>query len=153
MMHIDSEVFIPFLVFAMPILAITGGVINALVRQIGQQRLLELAQRERIAAIERGVDPGKLPSLPALVDDSGFAWFTPPGMARHRAQSLLIGGLVTSSVGLGISAFLLLIRPDTERAVWSVGVIPGFIGVAMLISSWLVWPRNGQQLPGSGSGA
>jgi hypothetical protein len=152
MFRIDEEVFIPFLVFAIPILAIMGGVINALVRQIGQQRLLEMAQRERIAAIERGIDPSKLPSLPALVKDSDFVWLA-PGSARYRAQSLLIGGLVTSSVGAGLMAFLLLIRPDTDHAVWSVGIIPGFIGVAMLISSWLVWPRNDRPSPANTSGA
>ena len=27
--------------------------------------------------------------------------------------------------------------------VWAVGIIPVFIGIALLLSSWLVWPRGG----------
>lgn len=150
MFNFDSEFFIPFLVFSMPILAIMGGVINGLVRQLGRQRLMEMAHRERIAAIERGIDPGKLPSLPALADESGAMWS--PFAARHRAQGLLIGGVITAAAGAGISTFLMLLRPDNERAVWAVGLIPMFVGVAMLISSWLVWPRNGHSTP-SGPGA
>jgi len=152
MFHFDSDVFIPFLVFSIPIIAIMGGVINGLVRQVGRQRLMEMAHRERIAAIERGVDPGKLPSLPSLVDEVG-TWNAHPLGARHRAQGLLIGGIITAAAGAGISTFLMLLRPDNERAVWAVGLIPMFVGVAMLISSWLVWPRNGHATPGSGPGA
>ena len=75
-----------------------------------------------------------------------------PFAARHRAQGLLIGGIITAAAGAGISTFLLLLRPDNDRAVWAVGLIPMFVGVAMLISSWLVWPRNGHT-PGIGPGA
>ena len=61
---IGAEFFVPFLVFAIPIIAIVGGITAGIVRTLGRQRLIELAQRERIAAIERGVDPSKLPPLP-----------------------------------------------------------------------------------------
>ena len=52
---------IPFVLFAIPIITIIGGIAIGIIRAIGEQRLLELAQRERIAAIERGLDPTKLP--------------------------------------------------------------------------------------------
>lgn len=55
--------------FAIPIIAIIGGITLAIIRTTGQQRLAELERRERIAAIERGVDPSKLPPMvgPCLV--------------------------------------------------------------------------------------
>jgi hypothetical protein len=139
-MDLDSDTFIPFLVFSIPILAITGGIISGVVKQVGRQRLIEMAQRERIAAIERGVDPSKLPSLPSLVDERaplGEVWGS-----RQRAQGLMVGGLITAAAGAGIMVFLMLLRPDRDHNVWAVGLIPMFVGVAMLISAALVWPRN-----------
>src|SRR5207248_4823258 len=59
MLHLDGETFLPFLIFSIPIVAIVGGITAGIVRTLGNQRLMELAQRERIAAIERGVDPSK----------------------------------------------------------------------------------------------
>jgi Domain of unknown function (DUF6249) len=148
-MSFDSDTFIPFLVFSIPILAITGGIISGVVKQLGRQRLIELAQRERIAAIERGVDPSKLPSLPSLVDERapmGEAWGS-----RQRAQGLMVGGVITAAAGAGIMVFLMLLRPDTDHNVWAVGLIPLFVGVAMLISAALVWPRSGHGGDGSGT--
>jgi hypothetical protein len=144
MLSLDENVIIPFLVFSIPIIAIVGGITAGIVRTLGRQRLVELAQRERIAAIERGIDPSKLPSAPTLVDDSsGFGMFG-PRTARHRAQGLLIGGIITMFAGVGIAAFLLVMRSagTIDEPVWAVGLIPGFVGLAMLISAWLVWPRG-----------
>jgi hypothetical protein len=30
---------------------------------------------------------------------------------------------------------------DGDR-VWAVGIIPVFVGMALLLSSWIVWPRR-----------
>ena len=149
---IEPEFFIPFLIFAVPIIAIVGGITAGIVRTLGRQRLVELAHRERIAAMERGIDPAKLPPLPELsLGDSelyGGSWVQ---RAKHRAQGLMVGGVITTFAGAGLAAFLLILRPDGGEPVWAVGLIPLFVGAALLLSAWLVWPRNGQQPSAPGS--
>jgi len=86
---------------AIPIVAIVGGITAGIIRTLGRQRLIELAQRERIAAIERGVDPAKLAPLPvAALDDEPETWhMSPYDRDRKLAQGLMIGGIVTMAVG------------------------------------------------------
>jgi len=144
----NDDVLIPLAAFAIPIVAITGGIIMGIVRALGRQRMMELAQRERIAAIERGVDPAKLPALDmSQLDAHGaFDSFDRPSSPLRRAQGLLIGGLVTLFAGVGITLFLGLITHDhsgDERYVWAVGLIPAFVGLALLLSARIVWPHGG----------
>jgi uncharacterized protein DUF6249 len=141
MFGFEPEAFIPYMIFAIPIIAIVGGITIAIVRSLGRQRLIELAQQERIAAIQRGVDPAKLPPLPQLAMEDDI----PVGLPlvehdRRRAQGLLIGGIVTLAVGIGISAFLAVIQ-ENDR-VWAVGLIPAMVGVALLLSAWIVSPKG-----------
>ncbi len=137
------DVIAPVLVFSIPILAIVGGITAGIVKTVSRHRIIELAQRERIAMIERGLDPSKLPPLPAMgaLDDVGGGG-TPEDAARSRSQGLMVGGLVTLAVGIGLSIMLYYIAD--EAGVWAVGVIPGAIGLALLLSSFLVRPRNGR---------
>jgi len=120
MFHLEPEFFIPFLVFAIPIIAIIGGITAGIVRTMGQQRLAELAARERLAAIEKGIDPSKLPPPPGYGSEWGGDWSAPRDPNR-RAQSLMIGGLVTLAVGIGLSKAQERIgrgpRPDPAAAV------------------------------------
>jgi uncharacterized protein DUF6249 len=137
MFHFNSDSFVSIFAMAIPIVAIIGGITVAVVRTMGQQRLAELTYRERIAALERGVDPSKLPPPPVL--DYGPAYGTYNPLRRHHG--LLIGGIVCTVVGLSISAFLLIM--ETEKNAWSVGLIPMGVGVALLLSASLIKPRNG----------
>jgi hypothetical protein len=139
---LDTEILIPLVAFAIPIVAITGGVVVGVVRAVGRQRMIELAQRERIAAIERGVDPAKLPILDVSRPEFTAMLEDRPSTPLRRAQGLLIGGIVTLFAGIGISVFLLILSPDREQ-VWAVGLIPAFVGFALLLSSMIVWPRGG----------
>jgi hypothetical protein len=140
----DIGEFVPIIALAIPIVAIVGGITAGIIKTLGRQRLIELAQRERIAAIERGVDPAKLPPLPVTaLDDEPETWnMSLYDRDRRRAQGLMIGGIITMAVGVGLMAFLYTIHEHDN--VWSVGIIPATIGVALLLSSWLVRPkRNG----------
>ncbi len=140
MFRFDENIFVPFLVFAIPIVAIVGGITAGIVRTLGQQRLAELAARERLAAIERGIDPSKLPPPPSLGDASD--WSDPGHRDPHRrAQGLMIGGLVTLAIGIALS--ILIWTTTEERSGWAVGLIPGLVGVALLLSAWIVMPKNG----------
>lgn len=138
---IGPEVIAPVLVFAIPIIAIVGGITAGIVRTIGRQRLVEMAQRERIAAIERGIDPSKLPPLPFVDDESG-AFGSREDSDRRRAQNLMVSGIVTTAAGLGVALFFYFFKDTTgEDSLWAVGLIPTLIGVALLLSSWLVRPK------------
>jgi len=144
MFGFEPSDFIPYMIFSIPIIAVVGGLTLAIVRALGRQRLVELAQQERIAAIQRGIEPSKLPPLPVLTEDDDLT----PGLSlaerdRRRSQGLLIGGVVTLATGVGLSLFLAVIQND-ER-VWAVGLIPGMIGLALLLSAWIVAPKGGQR--------
>lgn len=142
----QPESFIPLFIFSIPIIAIVGGITFSIVKVLGQQRLLEMAQRERIAAIERGIDPAKLPPLPMghADDDLGSIYLSPREAAKRRSQGLMIGGIVTLAVGLSLIVFLgvMAASEGDGKPYWVVGVIPTAIGMALLISSWLVRPGD-----------
>lgn len=145
MLGIGPEFFIPFLIFAIPIIAIVGGITMGVVRSIGQQRAMELAARERLAAIERGIDPSKLPPMPwgDPEDSGGLGGRTP----RSWSLKLLVGGIIVLCSGFGITAFLYFVASGHEgNNVWAVGLVPALVGVGLLISAWVVrvsTPANG----------
>lgn len=134
--------FIPLMALSIPIVAIVGGIAAGIVRMMHRQRSFELIQRERIAAIERGLDPDKIASMqrPLIFDDNGV--FTDPHMAaERRRQGLMIGGIVTLFVGVAVSVFLFGVTDGNDRErVWLVGMIPAAVGVALLLSSFLIRP-------------
>ncbi len=135
-----NPIFVVFaaLIFLIPVVAIIGGITAGILKTRGQQRIIELAQRERIAAIEKGVDPANLPPLPVVGGDLVAAQLTPRQAELRRAQGLLGGGLVLLAVGLGLSTMLVFLPdPDANRA-WAAGIIPTFIGVALLVVSRIV---------------
>lgn len=138
----DVGEFVPIVALSIPIVAIIGGITAGIIRTLGRQRLIELAQRERIAAIERGVDPSKLAPLPvSAIDDEPETWtMSQYDRDRRRAQGIMIGGIVTLAVGVGLMAFLNIVE-DHGNA-WSVGIIPATIGLALLLSSFLVRPKG-----------
>jgi hypothetical protein len=135
------DVFVPFLVFSIPIIAIVGGITAGIVKTVSRHRIIELAQRERIAMIERGLDPSKLPPLPISEIAEATPLMSQADASRHRSQGLMIGGLVTFAVGISLG--VLLYNVAGEEGVWSVGLIPAAIGIALLISAVLVRPKNG----------
>jgi len=154
MLGFNGEDFIPFLVFSIPIIAIVGGITAGIVKTLGRQRLIELAQQERIAAIQRGIDPSKLPPLPSLgldADEHDLIGMSGPERDRRRAQGLLIGGIIVTAVSVGMIVFFSLITTE-QHNVWAVGLIPGAVGVALLICAWIIQPK-GMMPPGSGPGS
>ncbi len=144
-MRFDSDFFVPFLVFSIPLVAIVGGITAGIIRTLGQQRIVEMAQRERIAAIERGIDPSKLPPMPGMMsrgDDVSAMYLSPTEYARRRSMNLMTGGVITLFAGIGVGLFLYIVARDDNA--WGVGIVPTAIGIGLLVSSALVRPRNGQ---------
>jgi hypothetical protein len=125
---------LPFVVFiTIPLVAILGGFTMGIVRTLSRQRLLELAQKERIAAIERGVDPAKLPpiALPESLGKKNDLTFEQ--RALHRSHGLMIAGLVVTAFGLAMAIMIGVIEP--EPGSWAPGLIFVFTGIALMISS------------------
>ena len=147
MWHFDGSDFIPIMIFSIPIVAIVGGITMGIVRTLGQQRLVELAQRERIAAIERGIDPAKLPPMPVTIGGDGWegtgVYASFADVSRRRAQGLMIGGLVCTFVGIALAIFLRFgIDGEDAKRVWVVGLIPAAVGIALLLSALIVRPKD-----------
>lgn len=118
--------------------AIVGGIVTGIVRSFQRQRLVELVQRERIAMIERGVEPDKLPALSehALAVAFGDGAADERILAARRRQSLVIAGLIFTFLGLALG--LLLSQVASDDHVWSVGGLPLSIGLALLLGSRVV---------------
>src|SRR5947199_6298054 len=98
MFHISSDSVMSLFAMAIPIVAIVGGITVAVVRTLGQQRIAELAHRERIAALERGIDPAKLPAAPVIDYGPAYGTYNP----LRRYHGLLISVIVALVAGLAV---------------------------------------------------
>lgn len=138
-MESTQNVLAVLLILGTPCLAVAGGIIAAILRMRGQQRLLELVQRERIAAIEKGLDPATFPTVgqaPVL---------TARQLGLRRAQGLLIGGLLSVALGAGLIVTLLLLPAHDGGDSWASGFVPAFLGVALLIAARVVRRQAGEE--------
>jgi hypothetical protein len=148
-MHLfEEDVLMPFLVFAVPIVAVAGGILAGIIRSLSAHRLMEVAVRERMALIARGVDPARIPGLPAGAGSGIFPLRSFADHSRLRAQGLLIGGLVTLLGGIAFGAFLGLTEAWESRE-WTAALVPISIGVALLVSSAIVRAQGGYATPGN----
>lgn len=116
-----------------PIIAIAGGLAIPIVYIITQhqrrQQLLEQNHKERMAAIERGIE---LPPLPAeLLTDRGFQDNCPPHPSRAwDAGRQLRSGLFLVFVGVALGSAL-WVHNGVEAAIWA--LIPIAAGLAKLL--------------------
>ena len=136
------EVLPMMVVFMIPIVAIIGGITAGIVKSVHRQRLLELAQKERIAAIERGIDPDKLPALnlpPELLSGPKNG-LTFEQKQLRRSQNLMIWGLVLFLFGAALGIGIAVANGDPEG--WVAGFIFAGVGLALLISARVVRPER-----------
>ncbi len=136
----DSDFFVPFLVFSIPIIAIVGGIVTGIVKVMGRQRMAELMAQERIAAIQRGLDVSKLPPPAPADEDPASAYMSPADRDRRLAQGMMIGGLITLAAGIGLTTFLSMVEENGNA--WAVGFIPIAVGLALLLAAGLVKPKS-----------
>ena len=58
----------------------------------------------------------------------------------NKREGYMVGGLI--NIGIGVALMIFLSEVAESRAVGTVGLIPGLIGVALLISAFLIVPRK-----------
>lgn len=133
--RLDAEAFIPFLIFAIPILAVVGGITAGIVKTLSEARIIENAQRERMMAIERGLDVSKLPPLPT---SQRFSSEVTSG-AGPRASGLLIWGLLLLFLGIALAAMFSVTEIHGDS--WAIGLVPASVGLALLVSYFLIGGR------------
>jgi hypothetical protein len=117
------------LLITIPIVAIVGGIVAGIVKTLSRQRLLELAQKERIAAIERGIPPDKLPPVELPGGRNGSLTFEQRSL--RRSQLLLIWGIITTA--FGFAAAIGLSSQDEDSVAF--GFLFVFIGIALMVGS------------------
>ncbi len=144
-LSLSDDVVVPFMIFAIPVVAIAGGILAGVVKTVSAHRLMEAAVRERMALVARGVDPSKIP--PPGDASLGGGWLmSSPHYPRYRAQGLLIGGIATlagSLAWLGVTAAL----HSWEDGEWGVAVVAGSVALALILSGLIIMPRGRQDAP------
>jgi hypothetical protein len=60
--------------------------------------------------------------------------------ARRRREGHRLGGLITLGVGIGMAVFLRAMVRDGPA--YLVGLIPGLVGVALLVYSYILAPKE-----------
>ena len=138
--------------FLIPIVAIVGGCITAIVATMAKARVREAEIRERIAMIERGLVP------PPEADPGGFdralghadrlASFRQP---RHSAGRHRRGGITLMGVGLGLMVLIGFTSGEMANGV-GVGGFLVILGLAFLINSLFEdsrdrWPASSPPPP------
>ncbi len=119
-----------------PLVAIIGGITAGIIKSNARRRLMELAQRERIAAIERGIDPEKLPALHVEFGDEPKMTFEQRQL--KLSQNLRIWGMALT----GFGAALVLGIGLSEGNMYEGGPALMFVGVgvALLLGGYMVRP-------------
>jgi hypothetical protein len=124
-----------WIIFMVPIVAIIGAFVTAIVQSQARARVRELEIRERIAMIEKGLvpspeaDPRKFDQFMARLDQYDqvrYRGARTPGRYR-RAGFILIG------VGVGL---MLLIGLERPRQGIGVGGFVACLGLAFFLSSF-----------------
>lgn len=138
----DEDVFVPFLVFAIPAVAIAGWILAGIIKTISAHRLMEAVVRERMALIARGVDPARIPASAggAL---GGTSLLSMRDATRLRAQGLLVAGFVTLAGGVSFAVVSGRLGSwEWDGGDWGLGVVAASIGLALILSGVIIWPRG-----------
>jgi uncharacterized protein DUF6249 len=128
--------------YMIPIVAIAGGLLVAIVGTISKARVRELEIRERIAMIERGLvppperNPREFEQRMETIDRVQRRDATP----RFRS-----GGIMTVSVGLGLMMFLWFVGAEREGI--GIGGFVVIIGLGLLVNSLFSRPQSYHYMP------
>ncbi len=121
--------------FLIPIVAIVGAFVTAIVASLARARVRELEIRERIAMIERGMVPAP------EADPNGFEQrmhAVERAQHGHSGARFRSGGIMVMSVGFGLTMLLWFVGVPREGV--GIGGFLVFIGLGLLINS--LFPRH-----------
>ena len=112
------------------ILAFVWGMKYVHTRKRQEER--QMIHRERILAMEKGIP---LPEFPIQEDDSAKSTLLEISNAsRSLLPKLTLGcGLIVLFLGTGVLVALKMSPDDQMRDMWTMGFIPVFVGVGLLI--------------------
>ncbi len=145
-----GPVVVSVLIVAIPIIMIIGGIASGILRTRGRQRLEELVMRERIAAIERGIDPSKLSPLPIVDEHAQRAAAIKQLMATSRptelqkAQGFLITGTIILAAGLGLTLMFMILPGANATRTWAAGLVPILTGLGLIVC-WAIVRRGASE--------
>ena len=132
----DPLMFSLFWVFGWVILLLVAWHLRASRRERRQERL----HKERMVAMEKGIP---LPELPAEDEPSRRPLVTElVGSIRINPRWPLGIGALFVMLGIGISAALALSQEEVQYRVWSVGLIPVFFGLGLMLHYALTRPSE-----------
>ncbi len=125
------------------------GILRRYLRNRERLRLFEMAHRERMAALEKGLPPADLPiegNVNAWLDEAWTERALEAGWDRRIALAI---GLVVLLGGLGTTLALLLLPASSPefgeaRAGVSLALIPSMAAVGLLIYYRMTKPPAGQ---------
>jgi Domain of unknown function (DUF6249) len=118
-----------------PLVAIVGAFVTAIVKALARSRVRELEIRERIAMIERGLvpspesDPRKFDEFMSRLDARTLTADDRHSPGRYRRAALILIG-----IGVGL---MLLIGVERPREGLGVGGFIACLGVAFFLASYL----------------
>jgi hypothetical protein len=124
----------------LPLAAIVGGITAGILKSNARHRMIELAQRERIVALERGIDPERLPKieLPGVTNDNGTDMTFEQRQLR-RSQALRIWGFIAT--GFGGALLFGIAMSDGYREAAPASIFVG-VGLALILSGLMVRPKK-----------
>lgn len=125
-----------------PIVAIVMSLLIPIIFQITDYRrrrdIVEALHKERMASIERGIEPKPLPE--ELLNP----------FRRNRNPRFLLTGMIWLFIGIGIFVFLGAVAGEDVR--W-IGLIPGGVGLAYLLYHLIEGRHEKAEAAASTSGA
>ena len=133
-----NDVLAFLLILTVAVSAIVGGVTLAGLAMHRRTRLKELAYRERIAMIEKGLvpspemDPARFERFVRDIPEPGAG--PPRGSGRANRQRSL--GVMLIGLSLGVATVIAFAGNDPSTAI-GVGGLIGFLGLAMLLNGLL----------------
>lgn len=112
------------------------------IRGLRRQRRLELAHKERMMAMEKGIPLPELPEIDEPLRRPLVAEVL--GSIRINPRWPLGLGALSVMLGLGVSAAFWLSQEDYHNRVWSFGLIGVFFGFGLMLHYLLTRSgRNG----------
>ena len=118
---------LPLFILA-PLMLVLGGILLGFVRASHNFKLRQLAYKERIAAIERGVEFSQLPAVLGSVD---LGALTADRAAGDPSAFWFTFGIMAIFVGVGVAVFLAFMAPHDQA--WLVGIVPVFSGFGSIV--------------------